>query len=165
MMIRLWPFNLYFLAALLLWTSGCASSQKRADKKQLTAMRLHLEGRRSGLSSYQATFRTGLTLDADPSPKLSDYDLSSVTLVDSPTGFAIQLQFNDHGRLVLDNITSAYRGKRLLIFAQWDQGRWIAAPQMNQRISSGVLVFTPDTSREEAERIILGLNNAIKKNK
>jgi hypothetical protein len=32
----------------------------------------------------------------------------------------------------------------------------------NKRISDGVLVFTPDASREEADRIVLGLNNVAK---
>jgi hypothetical protein len=33
---------------------------------------------------------------------------------------------------------------------------------MNKRITDGVLVFTPDTTREEAENIALGLNNVAK---
>ena len=39
---------------------------------------------------------------------------------------------------------------------------WLAAPMTNKRISDGVLVFTPDASREEADRIVLGLNNVAK---
>ena len=43
------------------------------------------------------------------------------------------------------------------------EARWLAAPRISQRIKDGVLVFTPDATREEAERIVRGLNNvAIK---
>ena len=41
--------------------------------------------------------------------------------------------------------------------------RWLAAPVISHRISDGVLVFTPDATREEAEEIALGLNNVSKK--
>jgi hypothetical protein len=41
--------------------------------------------------------------------------------------------------------------------------RWLAAPVISHRIGDGVLVFTPDATREEAEEIALGLNNVAKK--
>jgi hypothetical protein len=37
--------------------------------------------------------------------------------------------------------------------------RWIAAPLLSGRISTGLFAFTPDTTREEADRIARGLNN------
>jgi murein DD-endopeptidase MepM/ murein hydrolase activator NlpD len=43
-------------------------------------------------------------------------------------------------------------------------GRWLAAPIITRRISNGVLVFTPDCSREEADQLVLGLNNVAKEN-
>ena len=43
------------------------------------------------------------------------------------------------------------------------EGRWLAAPRINKRIADGVLVFTPDATREEAEQIALGLNNLAQK--
>ncbi len=36
-------------------------------------------------------------------------------------------------------------------------------PRINRRISNGELVFTPDATREEAERIVKGVNNVSKK--
>jgi hypothetical protein len=36
--------------------------------------------------------------------------------------------------------------------------RWVAAPTMTERIADGRLVFAPDATREEAERIVHGLN-------
>ena len=55
----------------------------------------------------------------------------------------------------------------IAIFSQFGEEmkdyRWLAAPVINRRISDGVLVFTPDATREEAEEIALGLNNVAKK--
>jgi hypothetical protein len=43
------------------------------------------------------------------------------------------------------------------------ESRWLAAPVIPRRISNGVLTFTPDASREEADLIAIGLNNVAKK--
>ena len=37
------------------------------------------------------------------------------------------------------------------------------APAVSKRISDGLFVFTPDASREEADEIVMGLNNVAKK--
>jgi hypothetical protein len=41
--------------------------------------------------------------------------------------------------------------------------RWLAAPQITKHLSAGVFTFTPDATREEAERIVTGLNNVAEK--
>jgi len=55
------------------------------------------------------------------------------------------------------------RGQRFAIFCQFGpdlkESRWLAAPIVARRITDGVLVFTPDATRAEAEEIVLGLNN------
>ena len=40
---------------------------------------------------------------------------------------------------------------------------WLAAPLIRRPIADGVLTFTPDASREEAEKIVKGLNNVTEK--
>ena len=45
------------------------------------------------------------------------------------------------------------------------EGRWLAAPLIRQRISDGTLSFSPDASREEMERLVFGLNEALRKEK
>ncbi len=45
----------------------------------------------------------------------------------------------------------------MAIAAEFGQMRWIAAPVIKERLGDGVLVFTPDTTRQEAERIVSGL--------
>jgi len=42
-------------------------------------------------------------------------------------------------------------------------GRWLAVPSITQRINDGVLTFTPDCSREEADELVAGLNVVAKK--
>ena len=37
--------------------------------------------------------------------------------------------------------------------------RWIAALLITRRIADGLLTFTPDASREEADAMVLGWNN------
>ena len=69
------------------------------------------------------------------------------------------IQFDKHGTLVLDNVTSSYKGSRIVVFSQFGSARWLAAPRIMNRISDGVFTFTPDASREETERIARGLNN------
>jgi hypothetical protein len=39
----------------------------------------------------------------------------------------------------------------------------MAAPEIIAKNSSGRLVFTPDATREEADRMVRGLNNVAKK--
>ena len=40
----------------------------------------------------------------------------------------------------------------------------MAAPRIARRISNGVISFTPDATRDEAEQIAIGLNNVAIKN-
>ena len=51
---------------------------------------------------------------------------------------------------------------RIGIWARYTEARWLAAPMITRRITNGLFVFTPDCSREEAERIVLGLNHVAR---
>ena len=82
----------------------------------------------------------------------------------------LRLQFDRRGTWLLEQYSTANLGKHFAIFSQFpsppdaklNQGRWLAAPRINQRIPDGVLTFAPDATREEAEQIVLGLNNVAK---
>ena len=71
------------------------------------------------------------------------------------------------GTALLEQCTTRNRGRRIAIFSQFGEKmkdyRWLAAPVISRRITDGVLVFTPDATREEAEEIAAGLNNVAKK--
>ena len=43
---------------------------------------------------------------------------------------------------------TAHRGRRIGIFSQFGDARWLAAPVMNKRIADGVLVFARRTRAE-----------------
>ena len=55
----------------------------------------------------------------------------------------------------------------IAVFGQWGEqktdGRWLAWPLITHRVADGVLSFTADMSRAEADRLVLGLNNVAKK--
>lgn len=173
MMKRFWRFNLHFVVLLLVGgLLGCATSAERTEKNQLTSLRVHLEGRRNIMQDGgKAVFRSGMELDILPDIITSDLDLESAEIVEAVGGFSLRLTFNAHGRFKLETLSTANRDKRLAIFMQWDidkdqtENRWVAAPLLRGRITGGTLVFTPDATREEAERLVRGLNNAVKKHK
>jgi len=72
------------------------------------------------------------------------------------------IQFNKHGTLVLDMVTTGNRGSRVAVHSQFGDSRWLAAPRITGRIANGIFTFTPDATREESERIVRGLNNIAK---
>jgi hypothetical protein len=76
--------------------------------------------------------------------------------------FAIAVQFDDHGKILLDGTTSRYRGSHLVVWMRATEARWVAAPVITRRITNGLFVFNPDISHDEAERMVLGLNNVVK---
>ena len=117
-------------------------------------------GHASGVSIYR---QSPLRVDLERSPFLSEADLDSASVVDLPGGFGIEAQFNGHGALVLEGVTVAHKGQHLAIQSNFGENRWLAAPVINRRISNGDLVFTPDATREEAERIVRGLTNVVRK--
>ena len=77
---------------------------------------------------------------------------------------------NRQGSWLLEQYT-AKPHKHILVFSQFfspgeekmNAGRWLAAPMVGTHIVDGRFIFTPDATREEAQRIALGLNNVAKK--
>ena len=90
-------------------------------------------------------------------------------IVEVPGGFDLEIRFNRHGSWLLESYTTANVGKHMAIFCDFGpkhfrEARWVGAPFIEKRLSKGVLVFTPDVSRAEAEEIVLGLDNVGRKN-
>jgi hypothetical protein len=44
-----------------------------------------------------------------------------------------------------------------------EKKRWLGAPFIGSSITRGVLIFTPNATRAEAEQVVEGLNNVAKK--
>lgn len=167
MCARCLRFNTYLVALVfVLFLAGCASSEERERRKEASSLQLYIE------SEFDTGDKTGVVpiyraspvmVRVEKVPVLDEGYLVDASVVDVIGGFAIMLKYDFHGRLVLENLSNSRRGSRLAIYTTFTESRWLAAPRLSQRITDGTLVFTPDATREEAERIVRGLNNvAIK---
>lgn len=158
--MKVWTPHFNIILLLLALVAGCQTSK---DKKELTAVRLHIETNAdiTGMTMPATIYRAApTTVTVDNTPFIDERDVTRATVVDWMGGFAIQIEFNYHGKLVLENTTRFYPGKRIAILAEFGETRWLAAPLIARPITDGQLIFTPDTTREEAERIVRGLNTA-----
>ncbi|MGH7954228.1 MAG: SecDF P1 head subdomain-containing protein, partial [Limisphaerales bacterium] len=166
-------FNIYFAAlAALVLICGCQTekNQKPNPKKTVAALRVHLESS----PSESGTTQTVSVLRANPvavtiarDPILTEANVIAAKVIEAPGGFGIEIRFDETGSMILEQYSAANPGRHFVIFAQWGEkltdGRWLAAPLITHRIADGVLAFTPDCSREEADQLVLGLNNVAKK--
>lgn len=172
MKIRWQRFNLYFLVTLaVIAVAGCqSSSAERKAKKLLATFRLHLEGRRDRTKTTEPVpvYRAEpVMVHVEKTAFLDEGHVASAQVIDVVGGFALRVQFDHRGTGLLEECTTVNRPRRAAIFCQFGEDlkeqRWLAAPVLSRRITDGVLTFTPDTTREEAEQIAQGLNNVAKK--
>jgi preprotein translocase subunit SecD len=163
-------FNLYLLLVLLA-VGSCATTpakqEARKHRKEASTLLLHVEvnADQTGQNWSVPILRDNpimVTVTRNPFVDVASVEHASV--IDQPGGgFAIKIQFDRHGTLLLENITGSYPNHRIAVFSQFSDARWLAAPLITHRITDGVFVFTPDATREEAERIVRGLNNVAAK--
>ncbi len=164
-------FNLYLLlAAAALSVCGC-QTHKDDKSKQLATLRIHLEaspednGRTTKVPIYRAQ---PFEVEVQQDPILTEGDVASAKVVEAIGGFELQIQMNRQGTWKLQQYSAVYRGKHFAVFSQFGkkgkESRWLGAPQFGRLISDGIIQFTPDASREEADEIAIGLNNIAKKN-
>jgi preprotein translocase subunit SecD len=176
MMISRFGFNTYLavgLAAALLAVSGCRTAESKR-KKALATFRVHLESnpRPNSLTEQITVGREHpevFTIEKDPF--LTESHVKSAKVIDAYGGFALSVAFDRQGAWLLEQYTAANRGRHLAIFSQFptppdeklNEGRWLAAPYISEIITNGVLTFTPDATREEADQIVLGLTHVATK--
>ncbi len=160
-------FNIYLLLVAFLFTFGCTSSEARKKKKEQSTVRLHLEVNSddTGRSGPVKVTHEQIDVNVEKEPFMMEDEVDHASVVDTVGGFAIQLSFSAHGTLKLDMVTTSNKGRRIAILAQFPKSHWLAAPLITKRIATGNLVFTPDCTREEAERFVNGLNNVAEKAK
>jgi hypothetical protein len=100
-------------------------------------------------------------------PILTEANVVAARVIETPGGFAVEIQFDESSSLMLEQYSSSNLGLHFVIFGQWGEkasdGRWLAAPLITHRIANGQLAFTPDITRAQADRLVLGLNNVAKK--
>ncbi len=165
MMIKFVRFNIYlWLAAGLLMTAGCKTDKDKKDKKHpLSTLELHLEvGQDNAGDNEMVPILRGhpIYVNVAKEPFLDSADLTEANVVDDMGGFEIRLKFNWRGTQLLQSASTANKGSHIAVFCVFGPARWLAAPVVRKQISDGVFSFTPDATREEAERIVKGLNNA-----
>ena len=171
MLIRLLRFNTYLLLGAILWIAGvglgCKSGKdggkdkKAYSKKDEASLRLHLEVNADGSDRNEPVAigrEQPFRVNVEKKAFLTEFQIEKASVVDTIGGFSISVQFNKEGTWLLEQYTTASKGKRIAIAAEFGQMRWLAAPMITQRLGEGLLVFTPDATREECERIISGLN-------
>lgn len=171
MVIRPLRFNIYLLLLLALGVlTGCQTAEsKRAH--QVATIRIYLESNVeiTDHTEVVSVFRAApIAVNVVKHPFLNESLLAAASLVEEHGGFAIKLEFNSHGRTLLEQYSAANPNRRFAIRSQFGvepdaKDRWLGAPRIPRRIKDGVLIFTPDADRAEAEQIVLGLNNHAEK--
>lgn len=163
------PFNHYFLLSLLfsliLSLAACKTAEERERAKERTRIQLFMETGPTGAAKNNQVpiYRDNpMMVSIDRAPFLDTGDIQEASVIDFRGIPEIRLQFTRHGSWVLEQMTTLHKGSRIVVFAQFPEGRWLAAPRIDERITSGTLSFTPDASPEEMKRIVNGLNNMVK---
>lgn len=143
-------------------TGGKDGEKAKKSKKEVSTLRLHLEANDDtgfGTRKIRILRRAPVDLIVRREPFIDEGDIKMARVINTPDGgFSIGVQLTTHGQLVLGMETTANRGRRVAVYSMWTEGRWLGAPQILRTIEDGVFVFTPDCNREEAERIVKGLN-------
>ena len=159
-------FNIYLALAVLL---GLACGCQTGKKTSTAALRVHIEVSPdlTGASQNISVLRSDPVLvTIKREPILSEANIVSARAFNAMGGFALEFKFDENGTWLLEQYSAANPGAHFVIFGQWGKknsdGRWLADPVIGRRISNGTLVFTPDCSREEADQLVLRLNNFVK---
>jgi preprotein translocase subunit SecD len=166
-------FNLFLALAILLATlCGCSTVSSWFKRDQpAAAMRIHIELAPDSTAGPQAQTVTLLRADPvqvtiDKEAILTEANLIAVRLISTPEAPALEVRFDENGTWILEQYSASNPGRHFVIYGQWGKklkdGRWIAAPIITQRINDGILSFTPDMSRDEANQFVLGLSNVAK---
>ena len=165
-------FNFYLVAVALVATlTGCASASYR-KKNEIATLRLHLEVRRDmggdGGQPVMISRAAKIQLNVEKQQFLDEANVAKASVVEGMGGFTILIEFDHRGTLLLEQYSAVNPGKRIAVLAQWGEkqaeSRWLAAPLINRRIGDGILNFTPDATRAEADEIVHGLNNVAIEN-
>jgi hypothetical protein len=171
MKIRWHRFNIYLAAAVALsLLCGCQTAEAKRKKLPAT-LRLYLEENPDRAKRTESVSVGGIKLNVQNEPFLNEAFIKKAEILEVAGGFSIRVTFDRHGKWVLEQYTTSNRGRHLVMLSQWvpanqekvNKGRWIAAPFIGTAIDNGIVDFTPDATREEADIIVLGLNNVARK--
>ena len=164
-------FYLFALNTLLLATlalapgPGCAARDPHGNKIKPAQLRLHLESYQD-VSERLITVTLGraapFSFSVEKGPFLKDDQIVAAALAEGDGLYAIKIKLDHQGETILNQLSSANSGKRIAVWADFGEVRWIGSVRIEKRITNGELIFTPDTTREEAEKIVDGVNHLAK---
>jgi hypothetical protein len=168
-------FNIYLVCALVLvLVCGCQSPEAK-KKSEGSVFRIHLEAApdtATNLLMVAKVSRTApVSFKVENKPFLTEVDVKDARVVDALGGFAIEVQLDRKGSWLLEEYSLGYRGRHMPIYAQFMNpsdpehtvGRWLAAPKITRHIADGLIQFTPDATRDEADQLVQGLVNTARK--
>src|SRR2546423_789159 len=149
MRIRLKRFNTYLLSGIFVVTVLTAC-QSLGGKKEASTLRLHVEVTPDGTENNGPVpigrTEPAVFVNVEKQPFLNEGAIEKASVVDQIGGFAISIQFDQKGTWMLEQYSTAHKGRRVAILSQFGKVRWLGAPVMTKRIVDGKLVFTPDAT-------------------
>jgi preprotein translocase subunit SecD len=141
--------------------SHSATNAKPAKFKKLkgpVVMKFHMEARAdvTGRSSTASIGRsTPFAVTIEKEAFLSEqYITEAVVVPDTLGGFQLRIRCSQKGRWLLEQYSTEKKGRRIAVFCAFEkEARWLAAPLVEKPVTDGILAFTPDTTREEADQL------------
>ncbi len=153
------------MAGFCLLGLGCASTLER-EEASYSSLRVYVGVSPDQTGRFQMApiyGRSEIRIAVSLEPFLDEGSVEEARVVAAPGGFQLRVQFDRRGQGLLENMTERFRGRHLAILSHFPEARWLGAPFVKEPIRDGVLFFTPDATREEAERIAQGLNRVAAK--
>jgi len=165
MKTRLRLFNCFLALVVVASMTGCLSSEERKRRKELSSVLIHVEADSSSRNAMEISVirAAPMKLKIESAPFLDEAQVAAAMVIDQPGGFAIELELTRKGRWLLERVTVLKKGRHLAILGNFGEPRWLAAPLITGKNSTGKIIFTPDATQEEAERFVRGLNNMARK--
>jgi len=173
---RIRPINLILAVFAVGLLAGCETTKGGKEKEEKYAtFRMHLEERTNEsrwvmpVSVYRENPQT---IHVHRVPFIDERNIIEAAVIDDirvidgeqvNLGKAVGVRFDRTGKWLLESTTVANRGKRIAIHSFFPKGRWLAAKVIEQRLTNGVFIFTPDASEEEMQRMCDGLNAVAEK--
>ena len=164
-------FYLFALNALLLAMLagapglGCAERDKHGNKLKPVQLRLHIESYQDvpeRLTTITMGRAAPFSYSVERGSFLKDDQIVAATLLENDGLYAIKIKLDRQGETILNQLTSSNSGKRIAVWAEFGEVRWIGSVRIERRITNGEMTFTPDTTRDEAEKIVDGVNHLAK---
>ena len=144
---------------------GCAERDQHGNKLKPAQLRLHLESYQDvpeRLTTITMGRAAPFSYSVERGSFLKDDQILAATLLENEGLYSIRIKLDHQGQTILNQLSSANSGKRIAVWADFGEVRWVGSVRIEKRITNGELTFTPDTTREEAEQIVEGVNYLTK---